>query len=147
MKHLFAFLENILEVSFTTSGHTDYKKNEFKWVRIYPFRILSEPILHLFWNIKLLPKTAKKIKCIPHFQGILNWMLQILHHYCTKQHTVHWRKCCHYFLLFSQLTVLHAICLIQRQRSQVLGPSTLQKYSTLSTSQVISVHTRNNIIF
>ena len=59
MKHLFVFLENILEVSFT-SGHTDYKKNEFKQVRIYPFRILAEPILHLFWNIKLLPKTAKK---------------------------------------------------------------------------------------
>ena len=47
MKHLFAFLENILKVSFTTSGHTDYQKHEFAQLKIYPFRILSEAILHL----------------------------------------------------------------------------------------------------
>ena len=28
MKHLFASLENILKVSFTTSGHTDYQKKK-----------------------------------------------------------------------------------------------------------------------
>ena len=87
MKHLFAFLENILEVSFTASGLTDYKKKEFARVRIYPFRILSEAILHLYWNMKLLPKTAKKIKCIPNFQGILSWMLLMLHDYCRQKHT------------------------------------------------------------
>ena len=48
---------------------------------------LLEAILHLCWNIKLLPKTTKKIKCISNFLGMLNWMLQILHHYCRKQHT------------------------------------------------------------
>ena len=49
MKHLFASLENILKVSFTTSGHTDYqkKKNEFEGLRIYPFKIVSKAILHL----------------------------------------------------------------------------------------------------
>ena len=48
MKHLFASLDNILKVSFTTSGHTDYqKKNEFEGLRIYPFKILSKAILHL----------------------------------------------------------------------------------------------------
>ena len=52
MKHLFAFLENILKVSFTMSGHTDYQRNEFELVKIYPFRILSEAILHLCRNIE-----------------------------------------------------------------------------------------------
>ena len=50
MKHLFASLENILKVSFTTSGHTDYqkkKKNEYEGLRIYPFKIVSKAILHL----------------------------------------------------------------------------------------------------
>ena len=46
MKQLFAFLEKILKVSFTTSGHTDYKKNAFERLKFYPFRILSEAILH-----------------------------------------------------------------------------------------------------
>ena len=45
MKHLFTFLENILELRFTKSGHTDYQKNELERVRIYPFRILSEATL------------------------------------------------------------------------------------------------------
>ena len=48
MKHLFAFLKNILEVCFRTSGHTDYQKHELEQVKIYPFRILSEAILHLY---------------------------------------------------------------------------------------------------
>ena len=69
MKHLFAFLENILEVSFTMSGHTDYQKNEFELVRIYPLRILSEAILYLCWNIKLLSKTAKKLNVSQTFKA------------------------------------------------------------------------------
>ena len=51
MKHLFAFLENILKVSLSTYGHADYQKHEFERVKIYPFRILSEAILNLCWNV------------------------------------------------------------------------------------------------
>ena len=47
MKHLFAFLENILKVSLSTYGHADYQKHEFERVKIYPFRILSEAMLNL----------------------------------------------------------------------------------------------------
>ena len=61
----FAFLENILEVSFTTSGHPDYQIYKFEPVRIYAFIILSEA--HLCRKIK-------KIKFIPNFQRILNWI-------------------------------------------------------------------------
>ena len=35
----------------------------------HSFRILSEAILHLCWNIKLLPKTTNKVKCIPNFKA------------------------------------------------------------------------------
>ena len=68
IKHLFAFLEDNLNVSFTTSGHTDYQKHKFERVKIYPFRILSETILHLCWNIKLLTKTAKKLNVSQTYQ-------------------------------------------------------------------------------
>ena len=43
-----------------------------------------------FWAYSALLKHdtvtqfAKKLKYIPKFQSILNWMLQILHHYCRK---------------------------------------------------------------
>ena len=47
MKHLFAFLENILKVSFTKSSQMDYHIHESERVRVCPFRILSETILHL----------------------------------------------------------------------------------------------------
>ena len=78
---------------------------------------LSEAILHLCWNIKLLPKTTKKIKCISNFLGILNWMLQTLHHYCRKQHKkqklTSYRTECYDFLPFCVLTAFRAIYLIQ----------------------------------
>ena len=106
MKHLFAFLENILKVSLSTYGHADYQKHEFERVKIYPFRILSEAILHLCWNTKLLPKAAKKIKCISNFQGILNRMLQVLHHYCRKQHRKNKNS------LFIEQNVVITFCLL-----------------------------------
>ena len=78
---------------------------------------LLEAILHLCWNIKLLPKTTKKIKCISNFLGMFNWMLQILHHYCRKQHKkqklTSYQTKCYDFLPFSLLTAFRAFCLIQ----------------------------------
>ena len=73
--------------NFLNVGHTDYQTHEFEQVKIYPFRILSEAILHLCWNIKLFPKTVKKIKYIPNFQGILNWKLQIIIVKCNTEKT------------------------------------------------------------
>ena len=49
------------------------------------------------------------------------------------------------FLPFSLLSAFHAFHLIQRQSSQVLGHSTLKKYSRFSASQVIIVYARNYI--
>ena len=95
--------------------------------------------------------SPKKLNVSQTFQGILNWILQILHHYCRERHrknkklTVYWTKCCYYFLPFSLLTAFCAFRLNQRKSSQVLGLSTLQKYSRFSKWQVISVHAGNNI--
>ena len=126
------------EGNFLNVGHTDYQTHEFEQVKIYPFRILSEAILHLCWNIKLFPKTVKKIKYIPNFQGILNWKLQIIIVKCNTEKTKTVSLLNKMLLLvsaFLSLIVFRAFCLVQQQSSQVLGPSTLaQKYFRFSTS-------------
>ena len=39
------------------------------------------------WRITgLLHNSGKLLKGNPNFQGILNWIIQILHYYCRKQH-------------------------------------------------------------
>ena len=100
------------------------------------------------------PNQPKKLKCIAKFQSILNWMLQILHHYCRKEYgknkklTLYWTKYCYHFLPFYLLTAFHASCALFNGRIfSFPGTSTSQIYLGFSMSQVFSIHAINNIIF
>ena len=57
----------------------------------------------------------------PNFQGMLNWILQILHYYCRREHkywklTDYWTKCCSLFA-FSLFTATCASCRLPQRQS------------------------------
>ena len=83
------------------------------------------------------------VKIDPNFQGILNWIIQILDYYCRKQHKniensqIYWTRCWCLSLPFSLFT---ATCVsftfLSSRVFSVLGQSTPRNYVEFWTSQV-----------
>ena len=50
------------------------------------FIVIINTIFYDAFNINVIKKKYIAIKGNPNFQGILNWIIQLLHYYCWKQH-------------------------------------------------------------
>ena len=81
---------------------------------------------YIFWDYLC---GIQVLKGNPNFQGILNWIIKILHYYCRKQHknienSQYRTKCCYLSLLFSlRIATCASFAFLNGRVFSVLGHS------------------------